>query len=414
MSEQVNSKNYNKNGAIDWEAVRSEFNLNKDYIHIGASQFIVSHPRYLHNAILYYMNKLDSNPTEYVQDEENKIPDQVRQAICNYFGVDDISNIALTDSATMGNGIIYTGLNIQAGKEILASANNHYSHQESIARATGRTGASFREAKLYKEIESVTAEEIIENLINEIKDNTRVIGVSWVNSDTGLKMPVGEISKELIKINQNRGEMDKILFIVDGVHGFGIELETFKDIGCDFFITDCHKWLYGPRGTGFVAATPIAWQYVQPVIPSFRVITMVAIEKKYPEKMDGRQMTPGGYHTFEHRWALKDAFEFNGKIGKRNIYERIHTLSRQCKEGLAAMKHVTLHTPIDDTLSSGIIAFEVNGINSNDFVQKLHDKKVIATVAPYQTEYVRFTPGIFNTPEEIDKVLEAVHSLKNA
>lgn len=414
MSKQMQSGSSDTAGYMDWDAVRSQFNLNKDYIHIGASQFIVSHPRYVHEAILRYMKELDSNPTEYVQQKESDIPDQVRKAICNYFEVQDINDIALTDSATMGHGTIYTGLNLQEGQEILSSANNHYSQQESIARATERTGASFREVKLYKDIKSVTNDEMVETLINEIKDNTRVVGISWVCSDTGLKMPVGEIAKALTEINQNRAEKEKILYIVDGVHGFGIEMETFKDIGCDFFITDCHKWLYGPRGTGFVAATPIAWQQVSPVIPSFRVITMVAVDKKYPPKMDGKQMTPGGYHSFEHRWALRDAFEFIDKIGKKRIYERVHSLNRQCKEGLVAMKHVTLHTPMDDSLSAGIISFEVDGMSTSEVVQKLHDKKVIATVAPYQTEYARLTPGIFNTPEEIDKVLVEIDSLKNA
>jgi isopenicillin-N epimerase len=400
-------------GNMDWDAVRSQFNLNKDYIHIGASQFIVSHPRYVHEAILGYMKELDKNPTEYVQQKESYAADQVRSSICNYFEVQDINDIALTDSATMGHGIIYTGLNVREGQEILASANNHYSQQEAIARAVQRTGASFREIKLYKDIKSVTDNEIIENLLNDIKDNTRVVGITWVCSDTGLKMPVGKIARAISESNKNRDEKNKIMYVVDGVHGFGIEMDTFKDIGCDFFITDCHKWLYGPRGTGFVAATPKAWQHVSPVIPSFRVITTIAVDKKYPEKMDGKQMTPGGYHSFEHRWALKDAFEFIEKIGKKRIYERVHSLNRQCKEGLASMKHVTLHTPIDDKLSAGIISFEVDGMSTSEVVQKLHDKKVIATVAPYQTEYARFTPGIINTPEEIDKVLDAVYSLKN-
>jgi isopenicillin-N epimerase len=79
---------------------------------------------------------------------------------------------------------------------------------------------------------------------------------------------------------------------------------------------------------------------------------------------------------------------------------------------LASMSHVTLHTPIADELSAGITAFEVKGMKSKNVIKKLHDKKIIGTVAPYQTTFARLTPGIYNTPEEIDQVLEAIHSLK--
>jgi selenocysteine lyase/cysteine desulfurase len=46
-------------------------------------------------------------------------------------------------------------------------------------------------------------------------------------------------------------------------------------------------------------------------------------------------MTPGGFHSFEHRWSLGEAFRFHMAIGKAQIAARIHTLNRQLKEGLA-------------------------------------------------------------------------------
>ena len=30
-------------------------------------------------------------------------------------------------------------------------------------------------------------------------------------------------------------------------------------------------------------------------------------------------MTPGGYHSFEHRWALGEAFRFHLAIGKQRV-----------------------------------------------------------------------------------------------
>lgn len=98
-----------------------------------------------------------------------------------------------------------------------------------------------------------------------------------------------EISRAIKKLNENRGDRQKIILLLDAVHGFGIEKESFKDLGCDFFITSCHKWTYGPRGTGLIATTPYAWQQVAPVIPSYTGVMDRVIEgKERPAKMDGK------------------------------------------------------------------------------------------------------------------------------
>jgi selenocysteine lyase/cysteine desulfurase len=95
------------------------------------------------------------------------------------------------------------------------------------------------------------------------------------------------------------------------VHGFGIENVRLPELGCDFFAAGCHKWLFGPRGTGLVWGSPAAWQHVTHTIPSFT-----------ETGMRGSEMTPGGFHSFEHRRALAEAFRLQQRIGKRCIAAR--------------------------------------------------------------------------------------------
>lgn len=400
---------------FDWEKVRSQFNLSQAYIHLGASQFIASLPAPVRQAIDHHRQGLDENPVGYTLDHENSCMQQVREAAARFLQVPHPDHIALTDSTTMGLGLIYTALNLQPGQEILTTENDHYSHHESIRWATRRTGASYRKIALYQRLERVSPEEMVEAVISQIRDHTRVVGLTWVHSSTGLKTPVARIGQAIAQLNRHRDEKDKVLLLVDAVHGFGIETDTFPQLGCDFFISGCHKWIYGPRGTGIVAATPQAWQAVTPVIPSFTdVMDMVIEQQKRPEQNSGKEMTPGGFHSLEYRWALKEAFEFMEAIGKDQVCRRVHALNRQCKEGLAAMPHVRLHTPLADELSAGIIAFEVKGKTTPQVVQVLLDKKIVATASPYKTSYVRFTPGIYNTPEQVDQALAAVRSIKAA
>ncbi|MDB5190455.1 MAG: Aminotransferase, class [Segetibacter sp.] len=398
---------------IDWTAVMKLFTYNREYVQLGSSQFIVSHPEPVKKAIDVLRKELDQNPVLYTEEKENVMMQRVREIAAEYFAVTNPNDIAMTDSTTMGLGTIYTGLNLKPGQEVLTTNHDHYSQHEAIRQATGRSGGSYRLIDLFKNLSEITTEEIVDSVVRNIREETRVLGITWVHSSSGLKLPIPKISKALAKINAGREEDKKVLMVLDGVHGFGIELETFSELGCDFFISGCHKWIYGPRGNGLVAATREAWQHVTPVIPSFTdTMDLVIAEENRPKEMDGKQMTPGGFHALEHRWALYDAFKFHLNLGKQQVWDRVHQLNRMCKEGMAEMRHVTLHTPMDHEFSAGIISFEVDGYSTEQVVKELLKKKVVATAAPYKISWARFTPGIINSEEEIKKGLEAVYSLK--
>jgi selenocysteine lyase/cysteine desulfurase len=227
-----------------------------------------------------------------------------------------------------------------------------------------------------------------------------------------VKAPDRAIAEVVARANAGRAPDARILLCVDGVHGFGVEDATMADLGCDFFVAGTHKWLFGPRGTGVIWGRPELWATLRPTIPCFGMANYMAWIKDEPAPATTAEiMTPGGFHSFEHRWALGEAFEFHLAIGKAKIASRIHELNRQCKEGLAAMKHVTLHTPIDAEVSSGIITFEVAGLKPGAVVERLHAKRIVASSTPYATSYARLAPGLLNSPAEIDTVLAEIRAL---
>jgi isopenicillin-N epimerase len=122
-------------------------------------------------------------------------------------------------------------------------------------------------------------------------------------------------------------------------------------------------------------------------------------------------MTPGGFHSFEHRWALDEAFLFHQSLGKSRVTQRIHELNDQMKQGLAAMPRITLHTPISRDLSAGIVCFEVAGMSPDQVVTELRRRRIAASVTPYATQYARVAPGLLNSPAEIETVLREIHGL---
>jgi selenocysteine lyase/cysteine desulfurase len=285
---------------------------------------------------------------------------------------------------------------------------------EAIRLAAARTGASARRIPLYDRIDGISEEQIVGRIRAAIQPSTRVLGLTWVHSSTGLKLPIRAITDAVAAINAARDEADRVLVCVDGVHGFGNQDVTFEDLGCDFLIAGCHKWLFGPRGTGIVAGTRRGWEAVLPTIPSF-IDDRAWNSWLSGEELDGpstaSSMTPGGFKAFEHQWALTEAFAFNEAIGKARIAERTRQLADQLKEALSGMSHVRLLTPRLEALSAGIVAFDIEGFSAAAAVRRLRERRIIASVSPYAVPHVRLTPSIVNTPEEVDAAAREIRAL---
>jgi selenocysteine lyase/cysteine desulfurase len=305
----------------------------------------------------------------------------------------------------MGLGLIYNGLRLAPGAEILSTEHDHYATRASLRFAAERTGATVRTIALYENSTGAQEDDIVGRIANAISHATRAVALTWVHSSTGVKLPIARIAARIKEVNARRDADDRILLCVDGVHGFGNQDATLAGLGCDFFIAGCHKWLFGPRGTGIVAGTQAAWDRVRPTIPSFIAHTW---GNDGEDGTSAAAMSPGGFKPFEHQWAMAEAFQFHADIGKARIAQRTAALAAQLKEGLAAMPKVRLHTPRAESLSAGIVAFEVDGSSPHAVVERLAARRVIATVSPYAVPYARLTPGIYNSPEEVDTALREI------
>lgn len=407
----------------DWSQVRAQFELSREWLHF--SQFyIVSHPRPVRAAIERYRRMLDTNPFHTVEHgmgfeaflggpPEESLPTRVQRAAAAYIGgrPDDV---ALTDSTTQGLALIYNGLTLKRGDEILATTHDHYVHHEAIRLAAERSGANTRRVALYDEPAGASEAQMVERLRGALRSNTRVVGLTWVHSCTGVKLPVRSLTQAVAEVNRNRAEPERILVVLDAVHGFGNQDVALSDLGCDFAAAGTHKWIFAPRGTGIIWAPEKSSALLRPTIPTFYALEpFAAWEDEHPPKTATRAawLSPGGFKAYEHQWAMAEAFDFHRRIGRRRIAERIAALNTQCKEALAALPKVKVLTPRDPALSAGIICFEVAGQKPDETVHRLLAHKVIASTSPYKISYARLAPSLVNDEREVEAAVRAVRAI---
>jgi isopenicillin-N epimerase len=384
----------------DWDDVREQFDLAPDYIHLGLF-YLASHPRPVRAAVERLRKRLDQNPLLTVEqgmfeDNHPKFYDAVTAALGRYTGADPL-DIALTSNTTTGLSLIYHGLPLKAGDEILISDQDHYVQHESIRMASERTGATWRTIPIFSSYDTISGDEIVDRIRKGIGPKTRVVGTTWVHSSCGLRMPLRRIADVIGEVNATREPENRV-----------------TSLGADIFAAGLHKWIFAPRGTGFVWAKPEVWATMRPLIPSFHTLyAFTAWTEEHPPRppFKAALFSPGGFQAYEHHWAVPAAIEFHEKIGPARITRRIHQLNEQMREGLSRMAHVVLYTPAQSELNAGMVCFDVKGLKAKETVARLLAKGILASTTPYRVPVARVACGIMNTPGEVEATLRAVRSL---
>ncbi|PHH43431.1 aminotransferase class V-fold PLP-dependent enzyme [Pseudomonas putida] len=379
-----------------WARLQQLFDQDPAYLHFS-NFLITSHPKPVREAIERHRAALDKNPG-LAMDWDLGVIEQREENVRVWAGrylQADAKQIALTGSTTEGLATIYGGVHVRPDQEILTTEHEHYATHTILALRSERDGTRVRKIRLFKDSYSASKAEILAAIDGAIRPETRVLGMCWVHSGSGMKLPIGEIGAIVDQHNRGRSDADRIVYVVDGVHGFGVDNLNFAQMNCDFFIAGTHKWMFGPRGTGIVCSRFAEVRYVTPIIPTFSEATAFSTT-----------MTPGGYHSFEHRWALDEAFKLHLELGKAEVEARIHALNSYLKQRLQQRPQIELVTPLSPELSAGFTFFRVKGKDSDKIAAHLMANRVVADAVHRDVgPVIRTAPGLLNDEEQIDRLL---------
>ena len=259
-----------------------------------------------------------------------------------------------------------------AAQEILTTTHDHYGLRGAAPPRRVHTGARVRKVPLYAVPEKATVDEIVGNLVKGIGPRTRAVACTWVHSSTGVKLPIRRMADAIADVNKKRAEARsrppvrrrraRLRRRAGIVRRPRLRLLRRRLPQVDLRpARHRHRLGQARRLEGSPG-----------IIPTFEWAAFkLWMQGKTPESLPpGPRVTPGGFHPFEHRWALAEAFRFHLAIGKPRVTARIHELAQRCKQGLAAIGgKVKLRTPMADELSAGINCFEIDGIEPEEIVE---------------------------------------------
>ena len=153
-------------------------------------------------------------------------------------------------------------------------------------------------------------------------------------------------------------------------------------LGCDFLVAGCHKWLFGPRGTGLVWGRRDAWAEATGTSPPSTAPPSAPGSRRRPPGPCAALFEPGGFHAYEHRWALAEAFRFHLDLGEREVADRTPRPGHPPQGRPGRDPRRPAGHPRDPELSAGIVCLEAGTRNPGEVAAELRRQGILASVTP--------------------------------
>jgi selenocysteine lyase/cysteine desulfurase len=220
------------------------------------------------------------------------IPRTLREEAAKVLGV-DAADISLTTNTSTGLQTIGQGFSWKAGDEVVAPLGEFPSNAWPW-KALAPKGISFVEVPLWEghrsgaqawESTPPTAMADPESkLLRFVQSGARVLTVSWIRFQDGLKLDLARLGKACKERN--------VAFVVDGIQGAGTALPDLS--GVSAFATGGHKGLLSPQGIGLLWTRPDFRKQLLPTGTWLSVEEGPATDFSRAWLSDGRRQEPGG------------------------------------------------------------------------------------------------------------------------
>lgn len=370
-----------------WSQIQRAFTVDRSLVNLNNGGVSPS-PKFVQDAMKKHLDLSNKAPTYYMWQIQEPMREGVRKRMAREWGVDP-EEIAFVRNASEGLQTLQFGMDFQAGDEVLTTTQDYPRMITTFRQRERREGIVLRQIEV--PVPAENSEEVVRLFDEAITPRTRMILVSHTINLTGQIFPI----RELCDLGRARG----VPVIVDGAHGLAHFDFKLPDLGCDYYATSLHKWLFAPHGTGLLYVKKDRIADLWPLMAA-------------PERMDGniRKYEEIGTHPAANYLAIGEALTFHQSLGSERKEARLRYLRDYWANALLDHDRFRLHTSQNPDFSCGIGNIQLEGIETgalNQWLWKEHKIISVAIKHP-QFEGLRVTSSVYTLIEELDRFVEAM------
>lgn len=383
-----------------WFHVQQAFNTDRSIVNMNNGGVHPS-PKIVMDAVKKYMDFANGAPVlnewRYLRPRKELI----RKKLADTFGCSP-EEIAIVRNVTEALQIALLGIELKPGDEVLTTTHDYPSMKSALFQREKREGIK---VKLFPFPYPPKNMKVLSDLFEQnVTSRTKMILLCHITNLTGQIFPL----KEICQMARNKG----IEVVIDGAHAFGHFEFKQKDIDCDIYGANLHKWMMAPIGTGFLYVKKEKIKKIWPLFPA-----------PDPQGDNIRKFEHLGTQPEYLKLAVGDALAFHHGIGGKRKEERLRYLRNYWAKALEKLPGVKMLMSYDPEQSCGLGTFMVENMNMGKLSQILFDKHKIYNITVgvppvIQTDEniigMRVSPSIYTSLREIDLFIEAVsHYVKN-
>ncbi len=376
-----------------WFQVGRAFTVDRSLINLNNGGVSPS-PAWVQDAMKRHLDYSNKAPPYTMWKVLEPQREPVRQRLAKEWGVDG-EEIALTRNASEGMQILQFGFELKRGDEVLTTTQDYPRMINTFLQRERREGIVLKQFKI--PVPAEDDDEIVRLFETNITPKTKLILMCHMINLTGQILPVKKVVAMARKHN--------LPVVVDGAHALAHFDFTLKELGCDYYATSLHKWLFAPHGTGLLYVRKSKIKDLWPL--------MAAPEKSVDNI---RKYEEIGTHPAANYLAIGEALTFHQGIGGQRKQKRLVFLRDYWADRLKRHDRIKLHTSQKPGFACGIANVQVEGIDTGKLNQWLWDKHRILTVGIKHAEFtgLRVSPSVYTSLEELDRFGDAIeHVLKH-
>ena len=306
--------------------------------------------------------------------------------------------IIITQSVTDGVNMVANGMKFSNDSNIIIRGGEHEHHANYFP---------WLKLKDRIDVRSLPVDENGEFTDSDFKKRldkkTKLVALSHGLYNSGLILPVKEIGERLQKEN--------IPYFLDTAQTVGcIGDFDFVNTGCDFMSFNGSKWLCGPMGTGVFYCKQESSELLEPL--SIGGESANSTESKgltYKESPDRFQT---GFRNYVGLAGMVSSITLLQNLGLDNIRKHIMKLSNLFIDEIGKIPESKVFGPEDETKRTSIVSFDIKKNDPEKIVSILAEKGIIiARREIYEKPILRISPHVFNTKDDILKLVEELKKL---
>ncbi len=202
-----------------------------------------------------------------------------------------------------------------------------------------------------------------------------------------------------------------IATLIDGAHAPGQIGLDIDEVGADFYVGNCHKWLCAPKGTGFLHARPEHHALLEPTVISWGYAAgsggHSGFDAYLGRSLFERRLQWQGTRDIAAWLAVPQALDFLARHDWPAVRARCHQLARHALQVLTA-RHGLQPIAGDDDWAQ-MVAIPVPAQDPETLRQRLYgDSGIEIPVTSHAGRvFVRLSVQGYNTPEDVARLLDA-------